>query len=241
MKMVRPGFTFIVLLTAFSLLVSCNVEQSITLRPDLSGSLEMSGGAMDFAGTAFEDLAILGGFDSASDLYKDAVNQNRSGMEHREDITFFDVDLVSEHGWESRTEFTDLRLLLGSKEAGGIVDYSVNDGVSLLKLQFDRESSVQFSELIPLLENPAFSLFDPALTTGLSEEEYIQDILGFSFGADNIPAIRTATVSLRLEVPGSVLSVTGGRIESENTVLFEIPLTRLLVPEPPVNWQVSWY
>ena len=221
-------------------LTSCRIEQSMTLRDDLSGTLSASGEAMDFAALAFDDLAILGGFDSAAGLYDDALAGTEAEMKKRGDISRFRVARTSAHGWSAEADFTSLPVLLGSTEAGGIVDYTTSGGVSTLSLLFDRHSSEQYSRLIPLFENPAFSLFDPGQTGELDEETYIRDILGFSFGQENIPQIRRAMVSLRLRLPGSVTSVTGGQKIADDTVYFEMPLTRMLVPDTPVTWAVSW-
>ena len=234
----RAGFAL--LAAGLVTLTSCRIEQSIILQEDLSGSLSASGEAMDFAALAFDDLAILGGFDDASGLYDDALAGTEAAMEKRSDISRFQVEKTSEHSWSADADFTSLPILLGSTAAGGIVDYTTDGDISTLSLVFNRESSAQYSRLIPLFRNPAFSLFDPAQTGDLDEETYIRDILGFSFGRENIPLIRSAGVSLRLRLPGTVTSVTGGRPLSDDTVYFEMPLTRMLVPEPPVTWSVSW-
>lgn len=236
----RSLFAGILIVFSLALLFSCDVSQSMAVNQDLSGSISISGEAMDFAGIAFDDLAILGGFDDASGLYDDAIIQSRLEMAKREDISNFSLERTSPHGWSADAEFTDLRILLGSSETGGIVHFESEGGISTLTLNFDRETSVQYGKLVPLFENPAFSLFDPSQTAGLDEESYIQNILGFSFGPENIPEIRKAAVDLQLRLPGSVTRVTGGVKISDNSVSFEMPLTRMLVPDPPIIWSVSW-
>ena len=221
-------------------LASCMVDQSIVLNPDLSGNTEISGSAMGFAGIALDDLAVLGGFDSASALYEDALLQSRGDMAARDDIASFSAQLTDEHSWEARADFADLELLLGRAEAGGMVNLERSGTVSKLTLLFDRSSAETFGSLVPLTQNPAFSLFDPASTGGIDEETYITDILGFTFGPENVPEIRTARYALTLTLPGTVTAVTGGEQLSDRTVRFEIPLSRLMTPEPPVIWSVSW-
>ena len=74
----------------------------------------------------------------------------------------------------------------------------------------------------------------------MTEERYITDILGFTFGKENLPAIRTSKVVLDVTLPGSIVEVRGGRQTRPNTVRFETPLTRFLVPEKNIDWMVSW-
>ncbi len=228
------------LLISLTLLFSCDIEQDMRLNGDLSGTVTISGAARTFAGQAFEDLSFMGGFDSASSLYEDALINSRAEMAKRDDISAFDVEMTSTHEWKSTTEFSDLRRLLGSPEAASMVSYRSDGGISTLTLLFDRDTSEQFGELIPLFENPAFAMFDPSANKNMDEESYIQNILGFSFGPENIPEIRGATVRLNLTLPGRVTSVEGGERSSSNSVIFEMPLSRMLVPMPPVEWSVSW-
>ena len=230
---------FLSLLTSIAL-SSCMVEQNLTLSPDHSGVWTLEGEAMPFTASAFDDLAILAGYDDAGALYDEAVINSRTDLAKRDDISSYRVDRKGEEGFEAEINFTDIETLLGSEEAEGIAEISSNGGIGTLSLRFDRERASQMEKLIPMMQDPSLSLFNPADTGGIGEEAYITGILGFTFGEENIPAIRRASIGMTVTLPGDVTEVKGGTQQGKRTVRFETPFTRFLVPDEPVYWSVSW-
>jgi len=225
---------------ALGLTAGCMVEQDLTLNDDLSGQWRLEGRAMPFAGDALDDLAILGGYDDAGALYDEALANGRANLAARPDVGDAALERTGAHGWTGRVAFADLRILLGSPESGGMVALESRGNRRTLRLDYNRESARHLSELIPLMNEPALSLFNPAETEGIDEESYITGILGFTFGEENIPAIRRATVVTDLRLPGPVVAVEGGRQTGTNSVRYEIPFSRFIVPETPVLWTVTW-
>lgn len=229
-----------VILTLTALLVSCRVEQRIDLNPDLSGRWVIEGVSMPFASQALEDIAILGGYPSAAVFFDEAVIATRKNLDIRPDIEFHDIQRTGDTDWRASIGFTDIESLLGSTENDGITEIIRNGNETSFTLTFNRDNASQLETLVPLLTDPAFSLFNPASTAGIDEETYITQILGFTFGEENIPAIRAAQIGLDLYLPGPVVEVTGGRKIGERSVRFESPFTRFMVPEDEIKWSVRW-
>lgn len=216
------------------------VEQSLTLSPELSGHWSISAEAMDFAGDALDDLASLGAYDNAAALYDEAIIDTEALIAQRDDIDSFVIERTDGHGWKADIEFRNLISMLGSSAGGAIAEILGDEKSMTLNLRFNRESAENLKELFPLLSEPSFSLFDPASTVGIDEETYITDILGFTFGEDNIPAMRNASIGMSLTLPGAVIRVVGGKKTGANTVRFQTPLTRFLVPDEQIAWSVTW-
>lgn len=218
----------------------CMVEQNLTLTPDLSGVWTLEGESMQFTEAAFDDLAMLGGYDDATALYDEAVVNSRTDLENRDDIDSYQVQRVGQSGWQAEIGFDNIESLLGSAEAGGIAEMTRRGNTDTLTLKFDRDRAASLEELIPLMRDPAFSLFNPAATGGIDEESYITGILGFTFGEENIPDIRKAAIRMNVTLPGAVTALTGGTKTSSNSVLFKTSLTHFLVPDDEILWSVSW-
>ena len=237
-----PRFTVISLIVLLiSIAVSsCMVEQNLTLDSRLSGVWTLEGESMPFTAIALDDLAILGGYDDATSLYDEAVIISRTDLAKRDDIGTYRIERNGRHGWEAEIGFDDIESLLGSVEAGGIAELTRNGNMHTLSLRFDRERAAILEQLIPLMQNPAFSLFNPAATGGIDEESYITGILGFTFGEENIPAIRSAVIGMNVNLPGQISSVVNGKQTGSSTVRFETSFTRFLVPEKEIYWSVSW-
>jgi hypothetical protein len=229
----------VVLLTSIAL-SGCMVEQSITLNSELSGVWILEGAAMPFTASAFDDLAMLGGYDNATGLYDETLVKTKTDLAKRDDINSYRIELSGPSSWEAEIGFDNIESLLGSAEAGGIAEMSRRGDVNTLKLRFDRERAAKLEELVPLMQDPAFSLFNPAATGGIDEETYISGILGFTFGEENIPEIRRASIVMNVVLPGPVSSVYGGEKTGANSVRFVSSLTRFLVPDKEIYWSVSW-
>ncbi|MCK5736769.1 MAG: hypothetical protein KAH21_09835, partial [Spirochaetaceae bacterium] len=165
---------------------------------------------------------------------------SRNDLAKRNDISSYQVSRKGKQGWEAEIGFDDIETLLGSAEAEGIAELSTTGNINTLTLLFDRERASQLAKLMPLMQDPSFSLFNPAATGGIGEENYITGILGFTFGQENIPAIRRASIGMNISLPGEITSVSGGVQTGGRTARFETPFTRFLVPDEEIHWSVSW-
>jgi|GEM_PF-734380 len=222
------------------LLAGCMVEQSLTLNPNSSGHWSIRGEAMNFAKDAMDDLAVLGGYDDAGALYDEAIINSKALIAKRDDIDSYHIERSDAHGWKADIEFRNLISMLGGSDSGSIAEILSDEKSVTLILRFNRKKAENLKVLFPLMSNPAFSLFDPASTVGIDEETYITDILGFTFGEDNIPAMRKASIGMNLILPGAVIRVIGGKKSGTNSVRFQAPLTQFLVPEKEILWSVIW-
>ena len=219
---------------------ACTVEQEFVLESEYSGVWILEGRPMPFADYVLEDLAILGGYGDSDALYDEAISKTMAGLDEHKDIDNYKIDRVGKNGLKANVEFKDIRLLLGDAALGGIADIYQDGDIHILSFRFDRARAAELEKMFPIIKEPAFSLLNPATSEGFSEEEYTTEILGFTFGEENLPELRQAMLVLSIIVPGKVLEVEGGIKSSEHSARFEVPFTRLLVPEKELLWRVSW-
>jgi len=236
----KVNFLVSMALVVTILLGACMIEQKLILRHGYSGVWILEGRPMPFVGDALEDLAILGGYDNSDEFYDEVISETITNLEAREDIENFEVGSVGKDAWKAYVEFEDIRLLLGDADLGGIAAISRDGDIHTLSLKFDRARAAELERLLPILKEPTFSLFNPAESEGFSEEEYTSEVLGFTFGEENLSALQQSMVQLSITVPGTVVEVEGGTRSGESSALFEVPFTRILVPEGKIAWMVSW-
>jgi len=222
------------------LLSACTVEQKLVLGHEYSGLWSLEGRPMSFAGDVLEDLAILGGYDSSDAFYDEAISKTITNLEALAGVEAFEVRKVGKHAWMANVESNDIRLLFGDGDPGGMVSISREGDTHTFSLKIDSARAAELENLFPILKEPAFSLFNPAENKELSEEEYVTEVLGFTFGEDNLPELRQSMLKLSVTAPGRVTEIEGGIRLSENSAQFEMPLTRLLVPERETTWTMSW-
>lgn len=232
--------TVILAIGTLFVIAGCDISQEITLAQDGSGTLKVSGIAAPFAADALDDLAIMGGYDGADGLYESAVSDAQTDLTSRPGVNKADIAMTGSDSWEGTIDFSDITALLGSADDAGLVELTRDGEISRFTFILDRERAEQLVILMPILSDPALSLFSPVGTAGIEEEVYVNDILGFTFGSENTPAIRGSEVTLRVELPGPVLSVLGGVKTGSRSVRFSAPLSRFLVPDKGIRWEVRW-
>ncbi len=222
------------------ILGGCMVNQHLVLSGDGSGTYKAEGGTLPFAALVFDDLAFAGGYENADALYQTAVAQTKEDLSRRSDISDSQVEMTSPYEWKAVIHFRDIESLLGGSDGIPIAELSEGNGTSTLTLNFDRKRAAVLETFIPLLGEPALTAFNPAMTQGFDEESYIADVLSFTFGEENIPAVKSARIAMDVTVPGPITALEGGTKIDNHTVRFETAFTRLIVPEIPIHWSVSW-
>lgn len=218
----------------------CMVNQQLILNDNGSGTYRAQGSALPFAGVVFDDLAVIGGYENAGDLYTTAVTQTANEFAIRPDIGDSHIEMSAPHEWSALIQFTDVESLLGGINGIPIAEINEENGTSTLNLIFDRERAAVLETIIPLLNDPALITFNPAMTQSYDEKSYISEVLSFTFGEENLPSVRAARVVMEIILPGPICSVEGGEQIDERRVRFETAFTRLIVPENPIQWRVSW-
>lgn len=237
-----PFIASLILLSMFMLFVSgCSVSQTLTINRDGSGSITMYADADDFTRKAFEDLAIVGGYENAEVFYSEAAKQSEATLLQRPDIKYCSVEPLKGKGsklWQAKMDFDSISLLLGG--TGGIAEVTENDSTTNLSLKFNRDNAAFAERFFPILANPAFSIFNPADTQGMTKKYYVDEVLGFTFGQENIQAIMDSDFILNIIVPGTITYIRNGKKLSDNQAVFKVPLTDIMVPENETFWSITW-
>ena len=216
------------------------IEQEIVLNRDLTGTWRLKSESMDFTREVFDDLALLAGHENAGILIDDAIFNSSEDLDKRSDIDSFNLTRFENLNWKSEIRFNNIESLLGESANKGIARLTSKGKSRILELRFNRTTASSMEELIPLLQEPAFYIFNPGATVGITEEEYITDYLGYSFGQQNIPGIRLSRISMTIEVPGPITKIVSGEKIGPGKAAFETSLSRLMVPDKEIFWAVSW-
>ncbi|MCG8452141.1 MAG: hypothetical protein MI717_03030 [Spirochaetales bacterium] len=219
---------------------SCTVSNKIHLAADGSGSLEAQATAYPFTSEAFEDLALMGGFENATQLSEEGLRSTKEGLEAQTAVSQVQLNGYGIGSWDATVQFTNIASLFAGPKDESLVSWEKDSKHSTLTLQFNRRNAHALEQWIPLLQDPTFMLFNPAATGEYAEDEYVRDILGFTFGEENILSIRGSKLTLEVTYPGVLEQVSGGRAITNNTVQFVAPISRVLVPEEGLLWTATW-
>ena len=98
------------------------------------------------------------------------------------------------------------------------------NGDKRLSITINRKTYQELERRFPAMrDNPLLQLYGPATTAGMSLNDYL-DMIEYSFGSAARRDIQQAKAVIYVQVPGKVISQTGGSIESSNTVVFRLGL-----------------
>ncbi len=227
-----------------SLLISaagCSVNQSLAINGDGSGAaglrVEISKVLRDY----FTGLAEVSGGKSAG---KDAgifdLNVVRKSLESRSGVTVKRVEAPSPDSLELDIAFRSLKDAFAADAAKGgpVASFSADGKKKTLKLHLDKRNYAGLSALFPALADPVFAGMGPQPNESVTDDEYLQ-MIEFSLGEEGPPLLKKAFVTLTVRPEGEILSQSGGTIVN-GSVVFRIPLIRILVLDRPLDYSVTF-
>ncbi|MGA2477300.1 MAG: hypothetical protein ABSG63_00955 [Spirochaetia bacterium] len=227
----------------FALLaMSCSVNQTIMIKSDGSGTLAMRADVSKLLRDYIGSLSEVSGkpapaaganlFDAAA-IRKDF--ETRKGLTVKKAVTptptSFDLEL-------SYTSIRDIFASDATLKNAGVMTWSEEAGKKTLKLHLDRTNYTQLSALFPMLKDPAIAGLGPQVNDTITDAEYL-DMIKFSLGDDGPGLLKKSFITLTIDPEGEIISQSGGTVNG-GTVVFRIPLIRLLVLDKPLDYSVSF-
>jgi hypothetical protein len=233
----------IILCVALSLAaVSCTVNQTIAIKDDGSGTLAMRADVSKLLRDYIASLSEVSGkpapaagapfFDTAQ-IRKDFAA--RPGLTVKKVSTPTPSTLELELGY---TSVTDVFASDAALKGAGALTWKDEGDKRTLRLHLDRTNYTQLASLFPLLKDPSIAGLGPQVNDTITDAEYL-DMIGFSLGDEGPGLVKKSFVTLTIAPEGQIISQAGGTL-SGNTVVFRIPLIRLLVLDKPLDYSVTF-
>jgi len=221
-----------ILLFIGALLAACTAKPAIVVEGDGSGTakvrLEVKKLFADYF-TADEGAKV---FDTA---------RIRTGMERRPGFVVRRIATPTPETLEMDLLFHDLRSLFSDEippNNDGIIRVTKKDGKTTIALHLDRDSAKQVGALFSAVSNPAFKEMSPRQQKTRTEKEYLEAI-EFAVGKEGPPLMKSSCLELTVKVDGTLVSQTGGKVVGD-TVVFNVPLLRMLMLEKPLDYSVMF-
>ena len=181
----------------------------------------------------------------------------REGLEKSQTVKLTSFNTVDQTDTQLSVGFSDINSVIeeaqtGVREKGtisrddleNIVNFTNTTGKYKFVFFLDRSNFAKLVSILPEEATPLVTMFGPSLDENnpVTREDYYE-FLNEAFSAYETPdRIRTmvdnASMTLRVRTDGSIISQRGGRIENNNTVVFEIPLMDFILLEKPIDLEV---
>ena len=221
-------------------LVSCTVNQTLVIAADGSGTLTTHAEVAPLLHDYLAGLAEAGGsgLPGGRVFEPEAV---RKSFQSRPGVIVQKVEAPTASSLDLELAFDSLSWTLDHQEAlasTGAATITEDGEARTLRLRFDRATWSGISALVPPLQNPVLQQLGPQGTGTVSESDYLS-MISFSIG-DSAPALlRKSFVTLTVRPQGDILSQAGGT-RNADSVVFRIPLLRLLVLDRPLEYSVTY-
>ena len=215
-------------------LVSCNLQNKIVLEGQGKGTVELS---LKLPSYMLESLDILalsipGGEEWLQpERIAEQLNQTK-------DISEVKVDMPQKGAYQIRFRFANLspkgsaqNFLQWREEA---------DGSTRLSIQINRQTYEALEDRFPSLgQNPLLEIYGPGSTQGMSREDYL-DMVEYSFGPQARKDLLVAEAQIVLELPGPIISQSGGKKTGPQTLELRLPLLDFLLLEREKRYSVVY-
>ena len=240
-------FSLLPVLCSLLCFLSCSVNQEIRLNTDGSGTVYGEVFLEDFFLATLQDLTDLN-----NPVEGDLTPMDPAVIESElKRNPYFDSVAISSEGpgrYRGTLSFHDVEDLFFSPEkgeTGSVLSFSELDNrTSRLILRINSDNFQELFRLFPMLQDPGFQYFlpEPAIT----RQEYIEMLL-FLFDENSLKndrdmtsLLNTASLNLRINVNGTILSREGGTQLDESSIRITVPLLSLLLHEEELYYSVTF-
>ncbi len=220
----------------------CNVTHTVVLNNDGSGTMTMHVEVSKLLRDYAVGLAEVSGEPSAprGDAIFDLA-AIRKGFEAQPGITVREVSSSDPRSLDVDVAFASLSELFAGRaglRGANVISLAQADGVETLKIHLDRENYRQIASFFPMLESPVLRSLGPQVDQKVTEDDYTE-MVRFSLGDDAPALVKKSSIVISIQPQGEIQSQTGGTV-SDGSVMFKIPLLRLLLLDTSLDFSVSF-
>ena len=221
----------LVLAAALALLAAgCTVREDVVLAADGSGEASLSVELHPIMIAYMNDLmTAMSGVEGEYPLFD--LEQIAVSFAEREGVELTSIDRPKRGALALSIGFTDIREVFAREDADDILTFDRDGANRELTVTLNRGAVQRFLEFAPE-ENASMAqfLFPPADGT-VSREEYRGEMAWALEEYDDREAVEraldNATIEVRVDPAGEIVSQSGGRVE-DGVVVFSIPVLELL-------------
>ncbi len=234
----------VLLVTAMAILFSsCSVNENIYLKKDGSGRFHSKVVMKKIFVDYLKNLSeVTGNKEKITDNRVFDIPEIKKSLEARKGLKLRSVSTPTPNTLEIAVDFTNIEEMLGSnKDIGstGIISFKENGKKKELHFHLDKKNFKQLTKAFPALSNPLIESMGPQEGDTTTEADYL-DMMKFALGEKGPEAIKTSYITVTLKCEGKIISQKGGKLIHNNTVVFKIPLIKMLLLNEALDYSVTF-
>ncbi len=233
-------------LTALPLLLilfigaGCTIEQEALVKTDGSGNVNFNFTVEPYFFDTLKEMSQLAGeTNSMSNGQLFDVEQIKKDFSQKKEIQLGEISTPKKEVLQGTFSFQNISRVFEDEDKlmeSGIISFERNPGQTRINVYLDKKNYKQVSQLFPIVDNPLFEMFGPQEGEKISEEEYLE-LITLAFGEEGAEGLKKSVIQLKVNVQGTIVSQSGGRIVG-NSVIFDIPLIRVLTLNEPLRYHI---
>jgi hypothetical protein len=168
------------------------------------------------------------------------LKEIRKTFEDRPGVTVTQMATPTKNTLEVNLSYTSIEDVFtdNSFKTTGVVVFSEAAGVKTMKVHLDKQNYGRLAALFPVLSDPLFAGMGPQAGQSVSAAEYLK-MIEFSLGSDGPAQLLKSNVVLTVKPEGEIVSQSGGTV-SGDSVIFKVPLLRVLILDKPLDYSLAY-
>ncbi len=234
------GISAIGIILLFS---SCSVNESIYLKKDGSGTFNSTVVMKKIFVEYLKNLAeVTGDKEKITDNKVFDIPEIKKSLATRQGIKLKSISTPKPDTLKLSVKFNNIEETLGSNEdisSTGIISFKKEGKRKKLKFHLNKKNFKQLTKAFPALSNPLIESMGPQEDTTTTEADYL-DMMKFALGENGPKAIKSSYIKVTVECEGKIISQRGGKVTHANTVVFKIPLIKMLLLNEPLEYSLTF-
>ena len=238
----RAATAIIITLILSIALAACSVQQHVRMESAVAAQSDMEVMLAEELHAYLLDLSGVLGVDP-EDASPFDLEQLALLLDEEPGLVLLDAEIPANDRLTMSLRAEDLERVLteGPHRVEGLIETESRQNEHTLTIELDRDRMQQITGLSPVEEQSAVEFLLPP--ERMNEEEYVEYLAWameeYESDTPIEDVIRDARIEVRVEVPGELLSVSGGDVDGNTAVFYERVVTLLTVREP-TRWSVTW-
>lgn len=218
---------------------ACTMKQEATLNIDGSGAVSFDFSIEPFFVDTLQEMAELTGESKMpeGDIFN--IPQIKKDFAEKDEVVLRDITSPSKENLKGYFTFNDIEVVFKDQERlkeAGIITLTKQRGNTILQLTLTKKNYKQVSDLFPIIDTPLFDMFGPQEGEYITEDEY-NGMVELAFGEEGAKGLRRSYIELKVNVKGDIISQQGGIIR-DGSVIFKIPLIKVLLLNEPLRYSI---
>ncbi len=203
---------------------SCKLQNKIVLEGTGQGSMELS---MELPSYMLDSMDIIAASIPGGDELLKAENI-AAELQRTKNIFDVQVESAQKGAYHIRFRFRNFEKPSSTASSTPVQEFlsweEGPNGSTKLSITVNRKSYRELERRFPALrDNTLLQFYGPASTEGMSRTDYL-DMVEYSFGPQARSDLPGAEAVILVQLPGVLLSQTGGTVKGKNAVEFRLNL-----------------